>query len=277
MGSDAAIVQAARVSYGKGTKKLREDRALIRYLMRHRHNSPFEMCELKLHVKLPIFVARQWVRHRTASLNESSARYSEMNDEFYIPVEQEEDDVLFAEAKLGEQSSSNKQGRDKDGASLARARGDKSKPIGDRMHQRAKSSYTFYQELLSDGLARELARISLPLSTYTEFYWKANLHNVLHFLELRMDEQAQEEIRLYAQMIFAELVKPLFPLASEAFIDYRLESAMLSSHEVALLRELLSGKKVSRPAIGFSSREWQSFLSNFSLEEKPEEKPEEKL
>ena len=279
MGSDAAIVQAARVSYGKGTKELREDRALIRYLMRHRHNSPFEMCELKLHVKLPIFVARQWVRHRTASLNEYSARYSEMKDEFYIPVEPEEDEVLFAEAKLGKQSTSNKQGRAKGGASLARS-GNR-KPIGERMHQRAKSSYTFYQELLSDGLARELARISLPLSTYTEFYWKANLHNMLHFLELRMDEHAQEEIRLYAQMIFAELVKPLFPLASEAFVDYRLKSAMLSSYEVALLRELLSGKKVSRPALGFSSREWQSFLRNFSLQEnqgkKQEETPEEKL
>lgn len=264
MGSDAAIVQAARVSYGKGTKKLREDRALIRYLMRHRHNSPFEMCELKLHVKLPIFVARQWVRHRTASLNEYSARYSEMNEEFYIPAEQ--GDVLFDEASLNEQSQSNRQGRDKGGASFAR--GDKRKNISDRMHNRARNSYAFYKELLSEGLARELARISLPLSTYTEFYWKTNLHNLLHFLELRLDKHAQEEIRLYAHVIFEKLVQQLFPLASEAFVDYRLKSAMLSRDELSLLRELLSGSKVSRPAAGFSEREWRSFLSNFSLEEK---------
>ncbi len=264
MGSDAAIVQAARVSYGKGTKKLREDRALIRYLMRHCHNSPFEMCELKLHVKLPIFVARQWVRHRTASLNEYSARYSEMNDEFYIPAEQGE--VLFAEASLSEQSQSNRQGRDNGGASFARV--DKRKNISDRMQTRARNSYAFYKELLSEGLAREVARISLPLSTYTEFYWKTNLHNLLHFLGLRMDKHAQEEIRLYAHAIFNELVQPLFPLASEAFIDYRLESSLLSRHEVLLLRKILSGNKVSRPTTGFSEREWQSFLSNFQLEEK---------
>ena len=267
MGSDAAIVQAARVSYGKGTKKTREDRALIRYLMRHRHNSPFEMCELKLHVKLPVFVARQWVRHRTASLNEYSARYSEMHEEFYVPNEASAAKTLFAEARLGKQSEENRQGRIED---LSLAKKDKRSMLSARLQDRARKDFAFYRDLLKEGVSRELARITLPLSTYTEFYWKANLHNMFHFLELRMDKHAQAEIRLYAEAIFDKIVRPLFPQASEAFQDYRLESLDLSRSEVAFLRELLKERAVVRPQEGFSQREWQAFLSRFSLRENDE-------
>ncbi len=267
MGSDAAIVQAARVSYGKGTKKTREDRALIRYLMRHRHSSPFEMCELKLHVKLPLFVARQWVRHRTASLNEYSARYSEMHEEFYVPNEPHTEKPLFAEARLGKQSEHNRQGRSED-ATLAKK--DRRSSLTARLEERARKAFAFYRDLLEKGVSRELARITLPLSTYTEFYWKANLHNLFHFLELRLDGHAQEEIRLYAETIFEKIVRPLFPQASEAFVDYRLESLNLSRDEVVLLRGLLQGQKVLRPPGAFSQREWQDFLTRFSLEAKDE-------
>lgn len=290
MGSDAAIVQAARVSYGKGTKHVREDRGLIRYLMRHRHSSPFEMCELKFHVKLPIFIARQWVRHRTASLNEYSARYSEMREEFYIPNEHSPNEhspnepslsepspnelspseqgsrVLFIEASLGGQSQSNRQGRSSAAPMLAR--GDKRKETSAKMFRRAQSSFAYYKDLLSAGLSRELARITLPLSTYTEFYWKSNLHNLFHFLALRMDAHAQDEIRLYARVIFDEIVRPLFPIASEAFIDYRLESKLLSRAEIKLLQELLAGSSIERPATGFSEREWSAFVRAFELKEK---------
>ncbi len=264
MGSDAAIVQAARVSYGKGTKKTREDRALIRYLMRHRHNSPFEMCELKLHVKLPLFVARQWVRHRTASLNEYSARYSEMHEEFYVPNEPNDGKALFAEACLGKQSQENRQGRSED-ATLAKQ--DKRSSLTARLEDRARKAFAFYRDLLDKGVSRELARITLPLSTYTEFYWKVNLHNMFHFLELRLDAHAQEEIRLYAETIFENIVRPLFPQASEAFTDYRLESLDLSRDEVALLRGLVRGIEVVRPRTSFSEREWKTFLTRFGLTE----------
>ena len=269
MGSDAAIVQAARVSYGKGTKKTREDRALIRYLMRHRHNSPFEMCELKLHVKLPIFVARQWVRHRTASLNEYSARYSEMSEEFYVPNEPGKALFPEEEARLGKQSQENRQGRSEDETFTIKQDEGSHLPTR-RLKDRAHNAFTFYRELLKQGVTRELARITLPLSTYTEFYWKANLHNMFHFLELRMDSHAQEEIRLYAETIFEKIVRPLFPQASEAFKDYRLESLDLSRGEAALLRALVKGGEVARPAGGFSEREWKTFLKSFSLKERGE-------
>ncbi len=264
MGSDAAIVQAARVSYGKGTKKTREDRALIRYLMRHRHNSPFEMCELKLHVKLPVFIARQWVRHRTASLNEYSARYSEMHEEFYVPNEPNDGKALFAEARLGKQSEENRQGRSED---KTLAKQDKRSSLTARLEDRARKAFAFYRDLLDKGVSRELARITLPLSTYTEFYWKANLHNMFHFLELRLDAHAQEEIRLYAETIFEKIVRPLFPQASEAFTDYRLESLDLSRDEAALLRGMVQGREVVRPRTGFSQREWKAFLTRFGLTE----------
>ena len=264
MGSDAAIVQAARVSYGKGTKKTREDRALIRYLMRHRHNSPFEMCALKLHVKLPVFVARQWVRHRTASLNEYSARYSEMHEEFYVPNEPNGGKALFVEARLGKQSEENRQGRSED---LTLAKQDRRLSATERLEGFARKAFTLYHDLLKQGVSREIARITLPLSTYTEFYWKANLHNLFHFLELRMDNHAQEEIRLYAETIFEKIVRPLYPQASEAFVDYRLESLDLSREEVALLRALLEGREVVRPQGAFSQREWKDLLTRFSLQE----------
>ena len=190
MGSDDAIVQAARVSYGKGTRKVSQDRGLIRYLMRHRHTTPFEMVEFKFHAKMPIFVARQWVRHRTANINEYSLRYSEARDEFYIPDEKH---ILF-------QSKLNKQGRS------GEVPADLKKKVQDYFRDISDKSYTIYSELNDAGIARELARAILPVNIYTEWYWKNDLHNILHFLSLRMDPHAQYEIRIYAEAM-AEIVK----------------------------------------------------------------------
>ncbi len=223
MGNDAAIVQAARVSYGAGTKQVRQDRALIRYLMRHWHTSPFEMVEFKFHVKLPIFVARQWIRHRTANVNEYSGRYSILREEFYVP---EPEQVRF-------QSPTNKQGR-----------ADQSLPaeevaaILDEIVEQQKELYQSYQRLLEKGVARELARINLPVSLYTEWYWKIDLHNLFHFLQLRMDVHAQYEIRVYANAI-AEIIKPIVPMAWEAFEDYRLNARSFSANELRLLSQWL--------------------------------------
>ncbi len=223
MGNDAAIVQAARVSYGAGTKQVRQDRALIRYLMRHWHTSPFEMVEFKFHVKLPIFVARQWIRHRTANVNEYSGRYSILREEFYVP---EPEQVRF-------QSPTNKQGR-----------ADQSLPaeevaaILDEIVEQQKALYQSYQRLLEKGVARELARINLPVSLYTEWYWKIDLHNLFHFLQLRMDVHAQYEIRVYANAI-AEIIKPIIPMAWEAFEDYRLNARSFSANELRLLSQWL--------------------------------------
>ncbi len=223
MGNDAAIVQAARVSYGAGTKQVRQDRALIRYLMRHWHTSPFEMVEFKFHVKLPIFVARQWIRHRTANVNEYSGRYSILREEFYVP---EPEQVRF-------QSPTNKQGR-----------ADQSLPaeevaaILDEIVEQQKALYQSYQRLLEKGVARELARINLPVSLYTEWYWKIDLHNLFHFLQLRMDVHAQYEIRVYANAI-AEIIKPIVPMAWEAFEDYRLNARSFSANELRLLSQWL--------------------------------------
>ncbi len=223
MGNDASIVQAARVSYGAGTKQVRQDRALIRYLMRHWHTSPFEMVEFKFHVKLPIFVARQWIRHRTANVNEYSGRYSILREEFYVP---EPEQVRF-------QSPTNKQGR-----------ADQSLPaeevaaILDEIVEQQKELYQSYQRLLEKGVARELARINLPVSLYTEWYWKIDLHNLFHFLQLRMDVHAQYEIRVYANAI-AEIIKPIVPMAWEAFEDYRLNARSFSANELRLLSQWL--------------------------------------
>ena len=223
MGNDAAIVQAARVSYGAGTKQVRQDRALIRYLMRHWHTSPFEMVEFKFHVKLPIFVARQWIRHRTANVNEYSGRYSILREEFYVP---EPEQVRF-------QSPTNKQGR-----------ADQSLPaeevaaILDEIVEQQKALYQSYQRLLEKGVARELARINLPVSLYTEWYWKIDLHNLFHFLQLRMDVHAQYEIRVYANAI-AEIIKLIVPMAWEAFEDYRLNARSFSANELRLLSQWL--------------------------------------
>ncbi len=221
MGEDSSIVQAARVSYGKGTKSVREDRGLIRYLMRHRHTSPFEMVEFKFHVKLPMFVARQWIRHRTANVNEYSGRYSVMKEEFYVP---EIDQIRH-------QSQSNMQGRSEE--SLPE---EESAAIREKMEKTQGELYDEYNSLLEADLTRELARINLPLSTYTEWYWKIDLHNLLHFLSLRMDEHAQYEIRVYANKI-AEILKLAVPLTWEAFEDYRLKSTFFSHGELQYLKD----------------------------------------
>lgn len=253
MGDDASIVQAARVSYGKGTKSVREDTALIRYLMRHSHTSPFEMVELKFHVKLPIFVARQWIRHRTANVNEYSGRYSEMHDEFYVPEENQ----------LRKQSSDNKQGR---GAEELPS--DIQLNILKKMEDLQNASYRDYVYYLENDLARELARINLPLSTYTEWYWKIDLHNLFHFLKLRMDAHAQYEIRVYAEAI-AEIVKEFLPIAYEAFEDYELHSIKFNRNELNVIRDIIDINKLNEidfSKYGFSkseSREFSEKLETF--------------
>lgn len=223
MGGDDAIVQAARVSYGKGTKTVSEDRTLIRYLMRHQHTTPFEMVEFKFHVKLPIFVARQWIRHRTANVNEYSGRYSIMPEEFYIP---DETAIKF-------QSKSNKQGRDSEEVPP-----EIRKRVLDILIEEQKSAFSGYQEMLDQNIARELARINLPLSLYTQWYWKIDLHNLFHFLKLRLDKTAQYEIRVYAEKM-AEIVKSVVPLAYEAFEDYVLNAITFSKQELQLLKKYL--------------------------------------
>lgn len=272
MGDDAAVVQAARVSYGRGTTRLRDDRGLIRYLMRHRHTTPFEMCELKLHVKLPIFVARQWIRHRTANVNEYSARYSILDREFYIP----------APSQLGEQARTNRQGRGTPLSSEQAAR------VQALLREDAERCYDHYEELLNeeqgDGtdlsvrqprregapqLARELARMNLTLNFYTQWYWKVDLHNLLHFLSLRSDEHAQYEIRVYAEVI-GQLVERWVPLSWEAFVDYRLHGAALSRPEILALKARLRGETPDYTALGLSPREQREFLAKF-----PNVKPEE--
>jgi len=257
MGDDGAIVQAARVSYGRGTKKVSDDRGLINYLMRMRHTSPFEMCELKLHVKLPIFVARQWIRHRTANVNEYSARYSVLADEFYVP----------APEQVASQAGSNRQGRDQVlGAAEAAA-------AQDTVRQNAERAYADYLALLNQdeagqpidpgraGLARELARIVLPLDTYTEWYWKTDLHNLLHFIALRADPHAQYEIRAYAETLL-DVVRRWAPLTCAAFEDYRLNAAELSGKALAVLRRMLAGEEVGQADSGLGAREWRELQAH---------------
>jgi thymidylate synthase (FAD) len=255
MGDDAAVVQAARVSYGAGTKKIREDAGLINYLMRHRHTSPFEMCEVKLHAKMPIFVAREWVRHRVANLNEISARYSILDNEFYMP----------APEQLGAQSRSNRQGR---GETLT---GDESARVLDILRDDAVRAYGHYEEMLNEnvagetidaakaGLARELARMNLSVNFYTQWYWKIDLHNLLHFLQLRADQRAQYEIRVYADEIL-NVVKHWVPLTYAAFMDYRMGGYELSAKGLAVVRRLLRGDKVDRESTGMSPGEWRELM-----------------
>jgi thymidylate synthase (FAD) len=251
MGTDASIVQAARVSYGKGTKKSQEDKGLINYLMRHGHTTPFEMCELKLHVRLPIFVMRQWVRHRTASINEYSARYSVLNNEFYIPEADQ----------IARQSAYQKQG--KDDASMDSSQ---TQRILELMKSTNEDSYQKYLHLLDDlSLTRELARTVLPVSVYTEIYWKINLHNLLHFVKLRADSHAQYEIRCYADVIL-DIIKKWVPYTYDAFVNYRQESVSVSCKCVDLINKALSGKKVSKENSGLSTGEWQDFAKIFHLE-----------
>ena len=246
MGDDAAIVQAARVSYGQGTKKVNDDKGLIRYLMRHWHSTPFEMCEIKLHVKLPVFVARQWIRHRTANVNEYSARYSILDREFYIP----------APDKLAAQSSTNNQGR---GAVLE---GDEAARVLEVLKADSGRAYDHYEQMLStdgqQGLARELARMNLPANIYTQWYWKVDLHNLFHFLRLRADPHAQYEIRVYADAI-CDLVRAWVPAAYGAFEDYRLEAKQFCGPAMACLRRMLAGEEVTRENSGLSAGEWREF------------------
>ncbi len=246
MGDDAAIVQAARVSYGQGTRHARDDAGLIRYLMRHWHSTPFEMCEIKLHVKLPVFVARQWIRHRTANVNEYSARYSILDREFYIP----------APEHLAAQSTTNNQGR---GAVLE---GDEAARVLAVLRDDATRAYDHYQEMLDQdgqqGLARELARMNLPANIYTQWYWKIDLHNLFHFLRLRADPHAQYEIRAYAEAI-CEIARDWVPAAYAAFEDYRLNAAQFSGPAMACLRRMLAGEAVTQENSGMSKGEWREF------------------
>ncbi|WP_299292456.1 FAD-dependent thymidylate synthase [uncultured Tateyamaria sp.] len=247
MGDDAAICQAARVSYGKGTKSVQNDEGLIRYLMRHWHSTPFEMCEIKLHVKLPVFVARQWIRHRTANVNEYSARYSILDREFYIP----EPDALAA------QSVVNNQGR---GEAL---QGEEAQRVLNYLRDDAMRSYDHYEEMISQdgqqGLARELARMNLPANIYTQWYWKVDLHNLFHFLRLRADAHAQYEIRVYADAI-CEMVKDWVPAAYKAFEDYRMGGATLSATALECMRRMLKGEEVTQENSGMSKGEWREFM-----------------
>ncbi|MDR1375622.1 MAG: FAD-dependent thymidylate synthase [Holosporaceae bacterium] len=252
MGTDSSIVQAARVSYGAGTKKAQEDRSLINYLMRHHHSSPFEMCEIKLHVKMPIFVARQWIRHRTASINEYSSRYSILNNEFYIPkIEQ-----------LRAQSKTNKQGKSDEQLSKNCL-----EEILDILKKSNSEAHERYSHLLHDlSLTRELARTILPVSVYTEMYWKINLRNLMHFLKLRTDSHAQYEIRCYAIEILGILEKWL-PFAYEAFMNYRHESIFLPKKCTDILKQMLKGKKINPEESGLSKGEWQELAAAFDIDE----------
>ena len=225
MGDDAAVVQAARVSYGAGTRTVRDDRGLIRYLLRHGHTTPFEMVELKFLIRLPIYIARQWIRHRTASVNEYSARYSIVPDEYELP----------APGEVHRQSARNRQGR---GEPLDPAVGESFRADVDRISQEA---YQAYQRALSQGVARETARMLLPVSFYTQWYWKVNLHNLFHFLSLRLDPHAQEEIRRYAAVV-AELARTVAPTCFEAFEEFQLTAVHFSARELRAIQALLEGQ-----------------------------------
>jgi len=246
MGDDAAICQAARVSYGKGTKSVSNDAGLIRYLMRHWHSTPFEMCEVKLHVKLPVFVARQWIRHRTANVNEYSARYSILDREFYIP----------APEHLAAQSVVNNQGR---GDALEGAEAAKVLEI---LKDDSTRCYDNYHQMIGEdgqeGLARELARMNLPANIYTQWYWKVDLHNLFHFLRLRADAHAQYEIRVYAEEI-CKIVADWVPAAYQAFEDYRLGAVSFSAQMVDCMQRMLRGEAVTQESSGLSKREWREF------------------
>ncbi|MBM3556579.1 MAG: FAD-dependent thymidylate synthase [Alphaproteobacteria bacterium] len=263
MGDDGAIVQAARVSYGRGTRKVSEDAGLIQYLMRHRHTTPFEMCEIKYHVKLPIFVARQWIRHRTANVNEYSARYSILDREFYIP----------APEHLAAQSVDNRQGR----GEILKA--PEAKRVFDLLKGDSARVYDHYLEMLNEaeegggrknperqGLARELARMNLTLNYYTQWYWKTDLHNLLHFLSLRADPHAQYEIRVYAEAML-ETVKRWVPLAYAAFVNYRLGGTHLSAKGMATVKKMIAGEAVDQKSSGMSAREWRELMALLGREE----------
>ena len=257
MGDDNAIVQAARVSYGKGTKMVSQDKGLINYLMRHRHTTPFEMCDIKFHIKLPIFIARQWIRHRTASVNEYSARYSILGNEFYIPEK----------SHLTPQSKINKQGRTVDELPPEVAN-----RVLDILRGDATNCYKNYVGLLNEdeqgnvidesttGIARELARMNLTLNHYTEWYWKINLHNLLHFLSLRADSHAQYEIRIYAEKML-EIVKDWVPHTYDAFEEYRVHASTISRKGIMAIKKMIAGEQVNLENSGMTKREWEELAS----------------
>jgi thymidylate synthase (FAD) len=256
MGDDSAIVQAARVSYGKGTKQVNQDKGLINYLMRHWHSTPFEMCEIKFHIKLPIFIARQWIRHRTANVNEYSARYSIMDKEFYIPTLE----------NLAPQSKQNHQGRSDQELSPEEAQ-----RVLEILKQDSLQVYDHYEELMNcdqqgnvinmekSGIARELARMNLTLNYYTQWYWKCDLHNLMHFLRLRADSHAQYEIRAYADVMI-DVMKKWVPFAHEAFEEYRLHSANLSRTGMSVVKRMIAGEKVTQETSGLTKREWEELV-----------------
>ena len=263
MGDDTSIVQAARVSYGKGTKKVSTDSGLIKYLMRHWHSTPFEMCEIKYHVKLPIFIARQWIRHRTANVNEYSARYSILDKEFYLPKNEH----------LAAQSKSNRQGR---GEVL---QGEQAKKVLNLLKNDAERTYDNYETMLNErydgsvvdenetGLARELARMNLTLNTYTQWYWKTDLLNLMNFLRLRADHHAQYEIRAYADAML-DTLKRWVPTTYDAFMDYRVGGTEVSSKGKKIIQKLISGESVDAEQSGLSKREWNELMSAFELNNK---------
>ncbi len=263
MGNDTSIVQAARVSYGKGTKKVSTDSGLIKYLMRHWHSTPFEMCEIKYHVKLPIFIARQWIRHRTANVNEYSARYSILDKEFYLPNIE----------NLAAQSQSNRQGR---GDTL---QGEQAQKVLSLLKKDAEQTYDNYEMMLNErydgsvinenavGLARELARMNLTLNTYTQWYWKTDLLNLMNFLRLRADHHAQYEIRTYAEAML-DTLKKWVPITYEAFMDYRVGGTEVSAKGKIILQKLIKGEEVNVDQSGLSKREWNELMIAFGLKDK---------
>ena len=263
MGDDTSIVQSARVSYGKGTKKVSTDSGLIKYLMRHWHSTPFEMCEIKYHVKLPIFIARQWIRHRTANVNEYSARYSILDKEFYLPSTE----------NLAAQSSSNRQGR---GDVLE---GEQAKEVLELLKNDAERTYDNYEMMLNErfdgstidegkpGLARELARMNLTLNSYTQWYWKTDLLNLLNFLFLRADSHAQYEIRVYAEAML-DTVKKWVPITHAAFLDYRVGAVHVSAKGKKVIQQMAKGEKVTHESSGLSKREWNELMTSFDFKEK---------
>ena len=260
-GTDAAIVQAARVSYGAGTKKVNEDAGLINYLMRHRHTTPFEMCEIKFHIKLPIFIARQWIRHRTANVNEYSGRYSIMDKEFYVPSPEH----------LAAQSQTNRQGR---GELLE---GKQAQRVLDILKSDAVNAYAHYEEMMNcdeegnvfdpnkSGLARELARMNLPVNFYTQWYWKIDLHNLMHFLSLRADHHAQYEIRAYANVML-DVFNAWVPITYQAFMDYRMGGASISAKGLASIKRMIAGEQVTQENSGMSKGEWREFEEILQLQ-----------
>jgi thymidylate synthase (FAD) len=261
MGDDSSIVQSARVSYGKGTKKVSTDEGLIKYLMRHWHSTPFEMCEIKYHVKLPIFIARQWIRHRTANVNEYSARYSILDKEFYIPNKEQ----------LSAQSTINRQGR---GDLIT---GDQADEVLQILKDDATRTYSNYEKMLNEkfdgtiidekksGLARELARMNLTLNSYTQWYWKTDLLNLLNFLFLRADSHAQYEIRVYAEAML-ETVKKWVPITHSAFLDYRVGAIHVSAKGKLVIQKMINGEKCDLESSGLSKREWNELMVSLKLD-----------